>query len=65
MAVPLMPSAIAGEVVDVGRFGELSAGLHPLIEDGLHVRASGIDGGCISCGARSNDQALYVFLGFH
>ena len=57
--------SVAGEVVDVCRFGELSAGLHSLVENGLHVRASGIDGGCISCGSRSNDQALDVFLGFH
>ena len=56
---------VSGEIVDVGRLGELSAGLHALIKDGLHVRAGGVDGGGISCGARSDDQAFDVFLGFH
>ena len=52
---------VAWEVVHFGGFRELTARLHALVQNGFHVRACGVDGGGVSGGSRSNDQALDVF----
>ena len=52
---------IAGEVLDFGGLGELSAGLHTFINDGLHIGATSIDGCGVARRARANYQTFNMF----
>ena len=44
-------SRVARKVVDFCRLGKLTAWLLPLVQDGFHVRAGGVNGGSVSGGA--------------
>jgi len=46
------------KIFNIGRDGQLAAGLHPLHQNGLHIGARGIDRGGIAGGASADDQAF-------
>ena len=48
----------AGIVFDIGRDGQLAAGLQPLHHDGLHHCSRCVNGGRISCRSRADDKHL-------
>ena len=52
---------LAGEVLDVGGDGELSAGLHAGVEHGGEVGSSGVDGRRVARRARADDEAFEMF----
>ena len=56
---------VAREIVDFSGLGELAAGLLSLVKNRFHVRTGGVDGGSVSGGPRSNDQAAVVFRSAH
>ena len=51
---------LAGPVLDLGRDGQLSAGLHALDQHRLQHGAGGIDGGGVTRRARSHDQKFHM-----
>ena len=62
---PWMPCSKPGVVLDLGRRRELPAGLDALEDEGLEVRAGGVDGGGQARGARADDDDLVVALVRH
>ena len=56
---------VTWEVVHFCGLGQLTTWLLPLVEDGLHVCACSVDGGGVSSGAGSHDQAAVMFRSAH
>ena len=58
---PHHPVRVAGKVLHVVGDGELPAGLHSLVHDGVEAGAGGVDGGRVAGRAGADDEQMCVF----